>query len=64
MAGQGQHKNDARNQKLYKDFKSGKFSVVELVHDYRISSARIYAIVKREQLKDEVLPLVGDDNKN
>lgn len=40
-------KNTVRNQELYDDWKSGKYTVVELVAKYRISSARIYAIVKR-----------------
>ena len=38
---------DARNKRLHKDFLSGKYSVVELVAKYQISSARIYVIMKR-----------------
>lgn len=52
MAGKGQHRKDKRNETLYRDFNSGKFTVVQLVHDYRISSARIYAIVNRMKLQD------------
>ena len=52
-----------RNQALYNDFKTG-LSVIDLVAKYRIDSSVVTRIIKREQLKDEVLPLVGDDNKN
>jgi Mor family transcriptional regulator len=52
-----------RNLALYHDFKSG-LSVIDLVAKYRIDSSVITRIIKREQLKDEVLPLVGDDQKN
>jgi Mor family transcriptional regulator len=52
-----------RNKAIYNDFKSG-LSYVDLVAKYRISTQRVWQIIKREQLKDEVLPLVGDDNKN
>jgi Mor family transcriptional regulator len=52
-----------RNQALYNDFKTG-LSVVDLVAKYRIDSSVVTRIIKREQLKDEVLPLVGDDDKN
>ena len=52
-----------RNLALYNDFKAG-LSVVDLVAKYRIDSSVVTRIIKREQLKDEVLPLVGNDNKN
>jgi Mor family transcriptional regulator len=52
-----------RNEAMYNDFKSG-MSYIELVHKYQVSSQRVWQIIKREQLKDEVLPLVGNDNKN
>jgi Mor family transcriptional regulator len=52
-----------RNEALYNDFKTG-LSVVDLVAKYRIDSSVVTRIIKREQLKDEVLPLVGDQNKN
>jgi Mor family transcriptional regulator len=53
----------ARNQELYIDFKTG-LSVIDLVAKYRIDSSVVTRIIKREQLKDEVLPLTGNDNKN
>ena len=52
-----------RNKALYNDFKTG-LSIVDLVAKYRINSSVIYDIIKREQLKDEVLPLIGDDSRN
>jgi len=52
-----------RNQSIYNDFKAG-VSYIDMVHKYQLSSQRLWQIIKREQLRDEVLPLVGDDNKN
>ena len=39
--------NKERNIELYNDWKNGKFTVVQLVAKYRISSQRIYSIVRR-----------------
>jgi Mor family transcriptional regulator len=41
-----------RNQQIYKDFKSGA-SYVYLVSKYRISSQRVWQIVKREEKRNE-----------
>jgi Mor family transcriptional regulator len=64
MTSKGQVAKDARNLELYNDFKSGKFMIIDLIEKYRVSSQRIYQVVKREQLKDEVLPLTGNDQRN
>jgi Mor family transcriptional regulator len=47
--GQPSQEETKRNTELYKDYKSGKFSTVDLVSKYRISSARIYKIIGRER---------------
>jgi Mor family transcriptional regulator len=36
-----------RNEKLFKEWTSKKYSIVELVTKYQISTARIYQIIKR-----------------
>jgi len=47
-----------RNKLLIRDYKSGKFSIVDLVSKYRISSARIYQIINREKKRAEAkLPI-------
>ncbi len=45
--------NKDRNKKLYRDYKSGKYSIVELVSKYLISSAAIYAIISRFEKEGE-----------
>lgn len=43
-----------RNQSLFDDYNSKKFSIVDLVSKYQISSARIYeliAILKKKKVK-------------
>jgi len=42
--------NTKRNSDLYKDYKSG-LNFVELVSKYRISSQRIYQIIKKYEAK-------------
>lgn len=59
-------KLNERNEALYNDWKlyrSGKMKMWQLVAKYHISVSRIRYLCL-EMLKDEVLPLVGDDNKN
>ncbi len=41
---------EKRNLNLYKDYKSGKVSMIDLVLKYQISSARIYQIIKKIKL--------------
>jgi len=64
MIGKGQNKKNERNQAILKDVDAGFYTAKDLAKKWGISRARVYAIVKSERLKDEVLPLVGDDNKN
>jgi Mor family transcriptional regulator len=40
-----------RNADLIRDYKSGKFSQVQLVSKYQISAPRIYQIINREKIK-------------
>lgn len=54
MAGKGQHKNEERNKALFNDFASGSYTVKELVAKYKISGARIYAIVNA--IKADIIP--------
>ena len=44
---------DSRNQKLFADYKSDKYSIVELVSKYQISSAAIYKIIARFEKEGE-----------
>jgi Mor family transcriptional regulator len=58
---------EERNLSLYNDYKfaPAEFGLVNrLAKKYGVSRQRVMQIVKREQLKDEVLPLVGNDQKN
>jgi Mor family transcriptional regulator len=45
--------NKDRNKKLYQDYNSGKYSIVELVSEYQISAAAIYKIIARFEKGDE-----------
>ena len=45
-----------RNQAIYNDYKSGA-SYVDMVSKYRISSQRIWQIIKKQEKKSEVLDI-------
>jgi Mor family transcriptional regulator len=40
-----------RNEALLKDYESGIFTQAQLVAKYKVSAARIYAIINREKAK-------------
>jgi Mor family transcriptional regulator len=40
-----------RNQKLLEDYKSGKFTVAQLIAKYKVSQKRLYDIIDREQVR-------------
>jgi len=59
-------KLNERNEALYADwklYKAGKMKMWELIAKYHISVSRI-TYLANQMLKDEVLPLIGDDDKN
>jgi hypothetical protein len=59
-------KLNERNEALYEDWKlmkQRKMKMWEIVAKYHISVSRI-TYLANQMLKDEVLPLVGDDDKN
>lgn len=41
-----------RNEALYRDYKSGKFTGAELVAKYKISAARVYYIIDKQKKKN------------
>ena len=43
-----------RNASLVKDYNSKKFSIVDLVSKYQITSQRIYQIINREQKRQDI----------
>lgn len=51
MAGSPSPEQIERNASLVSDYKSGEFSIVDLVVKYRITSQRIYQILKRHDIK-------------
>lgn len=54
--------NAERNQTLYDDWKSGKYTVNELVSKYGITKTRIYAIVKRMKIYEVAPDILNDQN--
>lgn len=53
-----------RNKALYSDYDSGKFTIVDLVSKYRISSAAIYKIINRYKKFYDAVPDMSREGAN